>query len=76
MKKNILWIIFWVMVASAFVGFTGTAIYCAKNGVPFEMPDPRIEVINGCQYIKTPNGNDGYSLTHAGNCTNEVHLPK
>ncbi len=64
-----------IIIASTVVGML---IYAAAILRPEEwvFHDPRIEVINGCQYIKTPQDNGGYNLVHAGNCTNEVHAPR
>jgi hypothetical protein len=31
-----------------------------------------IKVIDNCQYLRTYNGR-GWSITHKGDCTNEVH---
>jgi hypothetical protein len=33
------------------------------------------KVIDGCEYIRTYNGN-GWSLVHKGNCTNTIHYKK
>lgn len=58
------------LVAVAILSVLVIAVFKIANGVnPF---GPQIIEVNGCQYLKEYE----QPMIHAGNCSNEVHLPK
>lgn len=76
MTRETMKTLFWIGVIATAV-LVVMFIYAAIHLKPDEwvINNPPIKVINGCQYIKS-HREEGYNLTHAGNCTNEVHFPK
>jgi len=58
--------------AAVFIVIIGLVIYSL---VRIWTLNNTTKVIDGCEYIRTYNGN-GWSLTHKGNCTNIYHLKK
>jgi len=61
--------VFW---GAVFIVIIGLAIYSL---VRIWTLNNTTKVIDGCEYIRTYNGN-GWSLVHKGNCTNAIHYKK
>lgn len=73
-----------VLLASLAFGLVGCALVFDPSGPKPKQNNSQLVqktvVVDGCQYLETASAkidwpNSVYSLTHKGNCTNEIHVP-